>query len=175
MKKPLYSTKEWRRHGVTKECQLSIKASGVQDFLLSCLPEDFKLYSLISSYYTKLKNSSEYFNVLREIRLDDLNHEYSEGVSQYFIRSKKLTPNISLEAIDNSNEFLVLNGLISLQVFKYFRGVTVSPTLLIVDSIINRQSKSKVFHKKYYQISETLKELLPIYSMKRLKARDTPV
>ncbi|MCO7225904.1 hypothetical protein NH399_16590 [Pleionea sp. CnH1-48] len=166
MIKHFYSSKEWERRVVPKETQLPLKASDVQGFLLSALPHKFGPYSVISSYFTSIRSGPDYYNTLCEISLYELNQERDGGVFQFFIRSKKLTPSLKLNELNDSNEALVINGLISLQIFKNYRGATIPPTLNIVDRVVHKKSKEEISHIEYYEIFRALRRAKDAYVRK---------
>ena len=74
------------------------------------------------------------------------------GISQFFIMSKALTPPLGLRGLPASNETLLLNGLICLQIYSKFRGMTTKPTIMLVDAIQNKTNNKVVQHAAYRDI-----------------------
>ncbi|MCO7225562.1 hypothetical protein [Pleionea sp. CnH1-48] len=154
----LYTESEWCRIGTTKEYELSVDESKLTAYLKVNLPKEFSPYALIASYFQRDLVYGGYTNVRQEIPLSKLKEFIDNGVSQFFIQSKTLTPKINLRTLPQSNETLLLNGLICLQVYRKFRGLTSRPTILMVDAIRNTEVGGRFKHNHYQEIYWSLQK-----------------
>ncbi|MCO7227524.1 hypothetical protein [Pleionea sp. CnH1-48] len=154
----LFKESEWCRVGTTKEYELSVDEGNLTKYLKANLPSEFGPYVLVASYFQRDLVFGGYTNVRKEIPLSKLKEFIDNGVSQFFIQSKTLTPKINLRILPPSNERLLLNGLICLQVYRKFRGLTSRPTILMVDAIRNKDFGGRFKHNHYQEIYWSLQK-----------------
>ena len=152
-----FKESSWQRYGVAKQISLNYPST-LSHLLTSGLLVDYEPYVIIASAFKKNMGNNSYKNIRRTIKVWDLENYIQQGVSQFFIMSKAITPPFNLAQLANSNEELMLNGLICLQIYQRYRGIYTSPTLMMVDTIQNRTNNQVVEHGGYKEIFWSLRK-----------------